>query len=313
MRALNARLAAADTRPDAAATPAGGQHSRTAAAAPVVGPQPASLRARDANRHSAPISPGARPLSSVPARAAPKRWAHPRCRRRRRRHPEETMRVEKVTLHHYDPLPGRRGQDRTGADRLRAGRRYTMADLQDRSLVRNLLKRGVDLWVVDWGHPSRADQFPVDRQLRRLVLDDCVEHIRGASGSTASRCSASARAAPSPLYAARRGEGEEPDPDDHPDRLPRRPGARRCQPRLHQPLDPQPDRRRHQQADRRLRQPAGEIMASVFQAVAGPDDDKVQPRPPRRRRGRQEAHELCAWRSGLPTARTTRAPPPSSG
>ena len=32
--------------------------------------------------------------------------------------------------------------------------RYTMADLQeDRSLVRNLLKLGVDLYVVDWGNP----------------------------------------------------------------------------------------------------------------------------------------------------------------
>jgi len=38
--------------------------------------------------------------------------------------------------------------------------RYTMIDLQeDRSLVRNLLDKGVDLYVVDWGYPSRADQF----------------------------------------------------------------------------------------------------------------------------------------------------------
>ena len=34
-----------------------------------------------------------------------------------------------------------------------------MADLQeDRSLVRNLLKLGIDLYVVDWGNPSRADR-----------------------------------------------------------------------------------------------------------------------------------------------------------
>jgi len=43
--------------------------------------------------------------------------------------------------------------------------RYTMADLQeDRSLVRNLLNLGVDLYVVDWGNPSRADRW--------LTLDD---------------------------------------------------------------------------------------------------------------------------------------------
>ena len=62
------------------------------------------------------------------------------------------MRVEKVTLHHYDPLPG--VEIKTGPVLIVYGLvgRYTMADLQeDRSLVRNLLKRGVDLWVVDWG------------------------------------------------------------------------------------------------------------------------------------------------------------------
>ena len=46
--------------------------------------------------------------------------------------------------------------------------RYTMADLQeDRSLVRNLLKLGVDLYVVDWGNPSRADRW--------LTLDDYID------------------------------------------------------------------------------------------------------------------------------------------
>src|SRR5690349_2289177 len=46
--------------------------------------------------------------------------------------------------------------------------RYTMADLQeDRSLVRNLLKLGVDLYVVDWGNPSRADRW--------LTVDDYVD------------------------------------------------------------------------------------------------------------------------------------------
>ena len=95
----------------------------------------------------------------------------------------ETMRVEKVTLHHYDPLPG--VEIKTGPVLIVYGLvgRYTMADLQeDRSLVRNLLKRGVDLWVVDWGHPSRADQFLSIDNYVDWFLDDCVEHIREASG-----------------------------------------------------------------------------------------------------------------------------------
>ena len=109
------------------------------------------------------------------------------------------MRVEKVTLHHYDPLPG--VEVGTGPVLIVYGLvgRYTMADLQeDRSLVRNLLKRGVDLWVVDWGHPSRADQFLSIDNYVDWFLDDCVEHIREGVGVDGSRCSASARAAPSP-------------------------------------------------------------------------------------------------------------------
>jgi polyhydroxyalkanoate synthase len=45
--------------------------------------------------------------------------------------------------------------------------RWTMTDLQeDRSLVRNLLNLGLDLYVVDWGNPSRADRY--------LTLDDYI-------------------------------------------------------------------------------------------------------------------------------------------
>jgi polyhydroxyalkanoate synthase len=50
--------------------------------------------------------------------------------------------------------------------------RYTMTDLQeDRSLVRNLLGQGVDLYVVDWGNPARGDRW--------LTLDDYIEGYLG--------------------------------------------------------------------------------------------------------------------------------------
>jgi len=46
--------------------------------------------------------------------------------------------------------------------------RYTMADLQeDRSLVRSLLSRGLDLWLVDWGQPNRTERW--------LTIDDYVD------------------------------------------------------------------------------------------------------------------------------------------
>src|SRR6188768_2411921 len=80
---------------------------------------------------------------------------------------DEVWRQDKVTLHHYRPLAEKRIATPVLIVYGLIGR-YTMADLQeDRSLVRNLLNLGVDLYVVDWGNPSRADRW--------LTLDDYVE------------------------------------------------------------------------------------------------------------------------------------------
>ena len=56
--------------------------------------------------------------------------------------------------------------------------RQTMIDLQeDRSLVRNLLLEGIDLYVVDWGNPTRADQFLNFDDYVERYLGSCVEHV----------------------------------------------------------------------------------------------------------------------------------------
>ena len=53
-----------------------------------------------------------------------------------------------------------------------------MADLQeDRSLVRNLLRLGVDLYVVDWGNPTRADRWLTLDDYIDGYLGDCVDAI----------------------------------------------------------------------------------------------------------------------------------------
>lgn len=50
--------------------------------------------------------------------------------------------------------------------------RFEMLDIQpDRSLVRNLLNLGLDLYVIDWGYPTRADRF--------VTLDDYVNWYIG--------------------------------------------------------------------------------------------------------------------------------------
>lgn len=62
--------------------------------------------------------------------------------------------------------------------------RQTMIDLQeDRSLVRNLLMEGIDLYVVDWGNPTRADQFLNFDDYVERYLGSCVEHVYETNGN----------------------------------------------------------------------------------------------------------------------------------
>lgn len=47
-----------------------------------------------------------------------------------------------------------------------------MVDLQaDKSIVRNLLARGEDVYIIDWGYPDRSDRF--------LTLEDYIERFIG--------------------------------------------------------------------------------------------------------------------------------------
>src|SRR5690242_9513365 len=64
---------------------------------------------------------------------------------------------DKVTLYQYRPAAEQKIRTPVLIVYGLVGR-WTMTDLQeDRSLVRNLLSLGLDLYVVDWGNPSRAD------------------------------------------------------------------------------------------------------------------------------------------------------------
>jgi polyhydroxyalkanoate synthase len=77
------------------------------------------------------------------------------------------MRRDRVELFHYEPLAAQKVQTPVLLAYGLIGR-YTMADLQpDRSLVRSLLAQGLDLWLVDWGRPGRAERW--------LTIDDYVD------------------------------------------------------------------------------------------------------------------------------------------
>ncbi|MGH1543845.1 MAG: class III poly(R)-hydroxyalkanoic acid synthase subunit PhaC [Arenicella sp.] len=86
--------------------------------------------------------------------------------------------IDKVTLYRYHSLDNVPAKTKPVLIVYGLIGRYTMIDLQeDRSLVKNLLSRGVDLYVVDWGYPSRADQFLNFEDYICHYLDDCVDNI----------------------------------------------------------------------------------------------------------------------------------------
>ncbi|MEG9528203.1 MAG: alpha/beta fold hydrolase, partial [Hyphomicrobiales bacterium] len=89
---------------------------------------------------------------------------------------------DKVSLYRYRPLAESKGLPPVLIVYGLIGR-YTMADLQeDRSLVRNLLKLGLDLYVVDWGNPGRADRYVTIDDYVDGYLAECVAFIQEAAG-----------------------------------------------------------------------------------------------------------------------------------
>ncbi|QND34489.1 class III poly(R)-hydroxyalkanoic acid synthase subunit PhaC (plasmid) [Sinorhizobium meliloti] len=77
------------------------------------------------------------------------------------------LRRDKVELFQYEPTAERTVETSVLMIYGLIGR-YTIADLQsDRSLVRGLLSRGIDLWLIDWGRPGRGERW--------LTMDDYVD------------------------------------------------------------------------------------------------------------------------------------------
>ncbi len=61
--------------------------------------------------------------------------------------------------------------------------RQYMMDLQsDRSLIRNLLGQGLDIYIIDWGYPDHGDLYVTMEDYTDVYLNDCVDFVRERSG-----------------------------------------------------------------------------------------------------------------------------------
>ena len=57
--------------------------------------------------------------------------------------------------------------------------RFMVADLQeDRSMIRNLLKEGIDVYLIDWGDPTRKDRWLTLDDYVNDFLDTCIDFVR---------------------------------------------------------------------------------------------------------------------------------------
>lgn len=60
--------------------------------------------------------------------------------------------------------------------------RQYMLDLQpDRSIVRNLLQHGLDVYIIDWGYPTKSDMYLTLDDYINGYMNNCVDFIRKAT------------------------------------------------------------------------------------------------------------------------------------
>jgi polyhydroxyalkanoate synthase len=61
--------------------------------------------------------------------------------------------------------------------------RETMMDLEEgRSVIRNMLDHGLDIYIIVWGYPSRLDRYVTLDDCIDIYMNDCVDHIRKEKG-----------------------------------------------------------------------------------------------------------------------------------
>ncbi|MFC7045679.1 class III poly(R)-hydroxyalkanoic acid synthase subunit PhaC [Halobacteriaceae archaeon GCM10025711] len=100
--------------------------------------------------------------------------------------PSEVVYTEnKLKLLHYEPLTEEQYDVPILVVYALINRPYIL-DLQpDRSVVRTLLEQGFDVYLIDWGEPSRLDaNLTMDDYVNRYI-ENCVDVVRDRSGEDA--------------------------------------------------------------------------------------------------------------------------------
>ncbi|NEP43765.1 MAG: class III poly(R)-hydroxyalkanoic acid synthase subunit PhaC [Okeania sp. SIO2H7] len=95
---------------------------------------------------------------------------------------EEVYREDKVTLYRFKPVVDKPLKIPVVIVYALVNRPY-MLDLQEgRSLVANLLNLGLDLYLIDWGYPTRADRWLTIDDYINGYINNCVDVVREKHG-----------------------------------------------------------------------------------------------------------------------------------
>jgi len=85
---------------------------------------------------------------------------------------------DRVKLKHYRPVTEKKVQTPLLVIYALINRE-TMLDLQPgRSVVENFLKEGVDVYMIDWGYPTRKDRYLTIDDHVNIYINDIVDFIR---------------------------------------------------------------------------------------------------------------------------------------
>jgi polyhydroxyalkanoate synthase subunit PhaC len=91
---------------------------------------------------------------------------------------EPVYKEDKIVLYHFKPVVKKPLSVPLLLVYALVNRPY-MVDLQeDRSLVANLLKLGLDVYLIDWGYPTRSDRWLTLDDYINGYINNCVDFIR---------------------------------------------------------------------------------------------------------------------------------------
>ena len=90
---------------------------------------------------------------------------------------ELVFKEDKLSLYHYKPMVDNPNKTPTIIVYALVNRQYMMDLDADKSLIKKLLEGGEDIYIIDWGYPTKEDMYLTLSDYINCYIDDCVNFI----------------------------------------------------------------------------------------------------------------------------------------